>query len=188
MLGSLIERIRKEKGITKTQLANSTGVNIGHLTHIENGSRKPSHKTLKEITTSLGVPYQQLYYTYDKELDEKQLEYGYVNYINYNKVPAISQIDGYIDCPVNFPNAAFAYRIPDNAMSPILKEDFYVYVELNGLIDNKEIGLFRVNDQYFIRKLIYKRNGFLLKAIDSSFPDISISNSDDFQIIGKIYI
>ena len=39
MLGNLIARIRKEKEITKTQLANSTGINVGHLTHIEKNTR-----------------------------------------------------------------------------------------------------------------------------------------------------
>ena len=188
MLGNLIARIRKEKGILKTQLANETGINIGHLTHIEKGSRNPSHKALKEISTALGVPFEQLYYTYDKELDEKQLEYNYINYINYNKVPAISKIDSYIDCPVNFSNASFAYKISDSSMSPTFKEDSYVFVEINGAVKHREIGFFKVNNEYIVRKLLYKRNGFVLKANDRKFDDIVISNSDDFQIIGKIYI
>ena len=35
MIGNMIAMIRKEKGITKTDLAKITGINIGHLTHIE---------------------------------------------------------------------------------------------------------------------------------------------------------
>lgn len=188
MLGNLIERIRVEKGISKTELAKSTGINIGHLTHIEKGNRKPSHKALKNISDSLGVPYQPLYNTYDKDLDENQLEYKYINHVVYNKIPAISDIDSYIDCPMNFSNASFALRVPDNSMSPILKENSYAFVEINGLVHNKEIGLFKVNDELVMRKLFYKKDHFVLKANDKKIKDITISDNDNFQIIGKIYI
>jgi transcriptional regulator with XRE-family HTH domain len=86
MIGNMISKIRKEKGITKTQLAKQTDINIGHLTHIEKGERNPSHKALKEICNALEVPYQQLLYTYDKELTEEQLDYGYLNHISYNQI------------------------------------------------------------------------------------------------------
>lgn len=69
MIGDMIAKVRKEKGMTKTELAKITGINIGHLTHIEKGERNPSHKALKNICKALDVPYQQLMYTYDKELN-----------------------------------------------------------------------------------------------------------------------
>lgn len=47
MIGDMIAKVRKEKGMTKTELAKITGINIGHLTHIEKGERNPSHKALK---------------------------------------------------------------------------------------------------------------------------------------------
>ena len=72
MIGDMIGKIRKEKGMTKTELAKLTGINIGHLTHIEKGERNPSHKALKSICSSLNIPYQQLLYTYDKQLTEEQ--------------------------------------------------------------------------------------------------------------------
>lgn len=93
-----------------------------------------------------------------------------------------------MSCPANFPNASFAYKAPDNAMNPIIEEGSYVFVEVNGLINHKEIGLFRINNEFVIRKLIYKRNHFILKANDRKYQDITISDSDHFQIIGKIYI
>ena len=78
--------MRKEKGITKTQLANQTKINIGHLTHIEKGERNHSHKALKEICTALNIPYQELLCTYDKELSEEQVEYNYIDHLTYNKI------------------------------------------------------------------------------------------------------
>ncbi len=136
----------------------------------------------------MGVPYQPLFCTYDKELDEKQQEYHYINYVTYNKIPAISEIDSYIDCPANFSNASFAYKACDTAMSPTIKINSYVFVEVNGLVKHKDIGLFRLETDILIRKLIYRKDHLILKAIDKNYDDITISDSDDFQIIGKIYI
>lgn len=188
MLGNLIARIRKEKGITKTQLANSTGVNVGHLTHIEKNTRRPSHTALKNIANALGVPAQPLFYTYDKELDDKQKNYGYINHIYYNKIPAISHIDSYIDCPANFPNASFAYKMPDDSMEPMISQGSYAYVEVNGLLKNREIGIFKLNDKILIRKLLYKRDKFVLSANNKKIKDIKVLDTDDFKIIGKVYI
>lgn len=188
MIGEMIAKIRKEKGITKTQLANQTNINIGHLTHIEKGERNPSHKALKEICYALNVPYQQFLYAYDQELTEEQQEYKYLNHISFNKVPAISNIDDYIDCPYDFANASFAYKVPDNAMEPLVKEESYAFVEINGLVENRAIGLFKLNDEYYIRRLIYKNGKFTLRADNKDYKDINVNNKDIFQIIGRIYI
>ena len=105
MIGNMIQRIRKEKGITKTKLSSLTDINIGHLTHIEKGERNPSHKTLKSICSSLNIPYQELLYTYDKKLTDEQLEYNYQNYISYNKVPLVEKLEDFVDCPADLQNS-----------------------------------------------------------------------------------
>ena len=188
MIGDMVSKIRKEKGITKTKLSDLTEINIGHLTHIEKGERNPSHKALKSICSALNIPYQQLLYTYDKTLTEEQKDYKYVDHISYNTVPAISKIDEYVNCPAVFSNASFAYKVPDDSMNPILKKDGYAYVEINGLLSSKDIGLFKLNDKYLIRRLIYKKGKFILKAENKEIKDRTVNNSDKFQIIGKIYI
>jgi transcriptional regulator with XRE-family HTH domain len=188
MIGHMISKIRKEKGITKTQLASQTDINIGHLTHIEKGERNPSHKALREICYALNVPYQPFLYAYDQTLNKEQIDYKYLNHISYNKVPAISNIDGYIECPYDFAKASFAYKVPDNAMEPIIKEGSYAYVEINGLIENRAVGLFKLNDQYLIRRLMYKKDKFVLRADNKDVKDITVSLRDKFQIIGRVYI
>ena len=188
MIGNMLSKIRKEKRITKTRLAELTDINIGQLTHIEKGERNPSHKALKSICMALNIPYQQLLYTYDKELSNDQIEYGYINHVPYNKIPAISCIENFIECPAKFSNASFAYKVPDNSMEPSLSKDSYIFVEQNALLANKDIGLFFYNNQYLIRQLLYKKGKFVLKANDKNLKDITISNADTFYIIGKIYI
>ena len=89
MIGSMLAKARKAKGMTKTELAKLTDINIGQLTHIEKGERNPSHRALRMICYKLGIPYQPMAYLYEKELSEEQEEYGYIDHIYYNKVPAI---------------------------------------------------------------------------------------------------
>lgn len=188
MIGNMISRIRKEKGITKTKLADLTEINIGHLTHIEKGERNPSHKALKSICSSLNIPYQQLLYTYDKEITEEHKEIDYLEHISYNTIPAISKIDSYISCPSEFSNASFAYKIHDNSMTPIIKEGTYAFIEINGVLLHKDIGLFQLNNEFLIRRLLFKKGKFVLRAENKNIKDITVSSSDHFQIIGKVYI
>ena len=188
MIGNMLCKIRKEKRITKTKLAELTDINIGHLTHIEKGERNPSHKALKSICKALDVPYQELLYTYDKELSDEQLDYGYINHISYNRIPAVNNLEGFIDCPANYSNASFAYKVPDDSMEPLIEKNSFVFVEQNTVLSNKDIGLFFYNGNYLLRRLIYKRGKFALKADNNTFKDINISNSDTFYIVGKIYV
>ena len=188
MIGNMLSKIRKEKRITKTKLAELTDINIGHLTHIEKGERNPSHKALKSICNALEIPYQELLYTYDKELTDEQIEYDYINYVPYNKIPAFSNLDSFVDCPAKFANASFAYKVPDDSMEPLIKEGSYVYVEQNALLANKDVGLFYYNDEFLIRHLLYKKDKFVLKARDKEIKDITVSRNDNFYFIGRIYL
>ena len=186
MIGDMIAKIRKEKKMTKTELAEKTGINIGHLTHIEKGERNPSHKALRNICKALDVPYQQLMYTYDKELNEDQEKYGIVEHISYNKVLAVDSLNSFIDCPSKAPSASLAVKVLDDSMNHSFKKGDYIFVELNSPIDTKDIGIFSVNGKVLVRKFYLKKGKYTLKAENKSYEDIVISDSDEFYIIGKV--
>ena len=188
MIGKMIKRVRKEKGMTKTKLSELTDINIGHLTHIEKGERNPSHKTLRAICKAMKIPFQPIYYTYDKKLSEEQEEYDYIKHIAYDKIPLIEKLSDYVECPIDIPNISFAYRITTDEMSPLIKENAIVYIEQNAIIENKEIGLFYYNGDYIVRRLLYKKESFILKADNKDIPNITINNKDTFYIIGKVYL
>ncbi len=188
MIGNMISIIRKQKGITKTKLSELTGINVGHLTHIEKGERNPSHKALLSICQALDIPYEELLHTYDKNLSIEQEKYNYLNYIAYNKIPAFSNLEDFVECPAKFSKAAFAYKVPNNDMDPLIKKDDLVFVEIAGLLSNKEIGIFKVDNNFLIRKLLYRKNGLVLRAENNEVPDIDLNLVKDFYIIGKIYL
>ena len=188
MLGTLLAKIRKEKNITKTELSNLTDINIGHLTHIEKGDRNPSYSTLNTICNSLKIPTRPILNTSHQILTNEQLDYKYTNHIPYNKIPAISSIDTYIECPYTFSNAAFAFKMPDSSMAPLFTKNSYIFIELCGSLEDKDVGLFKYNDEFLIRRLIYKNGKFILKANNKNYNNIKVSSFDDFLIIGKAYI
>lgn len=186
MIGDMIAKVRTEKGMSKTELANLTGINIGHLTHIEKGERNPSHKTLKNICKALNVPYQQLMYTYDKQINEEQETYGSIKHLSYNKVLVVDKLNSFVECPENINSASLAIKMPDNSMEPTIKKGEIFFVELNSLLNSKEIGLFSFNKKIVIRKFFDRNGKITLKALDKGIEDIKIIDTDEFFIIGKI--
>ena len=188
MIGNMIELIRKQRNMTKTKLSEITGINIGHLTHIEKGERNPSHRALFLICQALDIPYEEISHTYDKELTDEQKKYDYINYISYNQVPVFSNLEDFIKCPTNFARAAFAYKVPGDSMAPLFEKNSNAFVEIAGLLSNKDVGLFQVNDKFLIRRFLYRKNDIILRAENKEFPDIKISEIENFKVIGKIYI
>lgn len=185
MIGDMIAKVRKDKGMTKTELAKLTDINIGHLTHIEKGERNPSHKALKAICKALDIPYQQLMYTYDKTVSEEQEEYNLIDHISYNKVIAIDKIGGFVECPSVVPSSCVAIRIFDEAMEPTLERGSYAFLEFNSLLSNKDIGLFSLNKKILIRRFYSKKGAIVLRADNSEVEDILIQPEDSLYIIGK---
>lgn len=186
MIGDMIAKARKEKRMTKTELARLTDINIGHLTHIEKGERNPSHKALKNICKALDIPYQQLMYTYDKTINEDQENYNVVSHISYNKLLAVDSIGGFIDCPSDVPSSAIALKINDDSMAPKFEKNSYVFVEFNTPLNSKDYGLFSLNGTVIIRKFFARNDKITLKADNKSVSDIQVKKEDDFYIIGKI--
>jgi len=188
MIGDMIAKARKEKGMSKTELARLTDINIGHLTHIEKGERNPSHKALRNICKALNIPYQQLMFTYDKCINEEHESYNVIKHISYNRLLAIDNIGGFIDCPPDVPSSAVALKVRDDSMAPTIEKDSYVFVELNSPLSNKELGVFCYNDKVLVRKFTTRNGKITLKANNSETEDIKVSDNDNFYIIGKVFV
>lgn len=189
MIGDIIAKARKEKGITKTELSRLTDINIGHLTHIEKGERNPSHKALKNICKALDIPFQQLMFTYDKTITEEHEKYNIIDHISYNKLLAIDSIGGFIECPSYIPSSAIAIKINDDIMDETFETGSYAYLEFNSPLDHRDVGLFSLNGEILIRRFMIRKGGkIVLKADKEGIEDIIVKDSDEFYIIGKFLV
>ncbi len=186
MIGEVLEKIRKDKQISKTDLAKMTNINIGHLSHIEKGERNPSHGALKSLCNALKVPYQPLLYTYDKKLTPEQQDYHLANHIKYDGIPVISSIDGFKTCPPDMQSASFVLQVNNDEMNSKLKMGSYAYIEMNAPLNNKDIGLFEYEGKLIFRKFIIRRNDLVLRADKDGIEDIVVTKDSDFYIIGKV--
>lgn len=55
-LGNVIKNIRKQKGQTQGEFAESSGITQTYLSQIENNLKEPNLSTLKSISQSLDIP------------------------------------------------------------------------------------------------------------------------------------
>ena len=170
MLGNLLSHIREKKEMSKTNIAEAIGINVGHLTHIEKGERNPSQKTLKDICKAMNIPYLPVSYFYDKEFTEEQNKYELINSIAYDTVPLISNIATMVQCPASIPKGTT------------------VFVEYGAMPLHREFGLVQYNDEFLIRRFVYRKNKLVLKADNLLTRDITILNGSEFTFIGKVHV
>jgi transcriptional regulator with XRE-family HTH domain len=56
LVGSQIRRLRQERGLTLTTLADRSGLNLGYLSQVENDKASPSLETLQALALAIDVP------------------------------------------------------------------------------------------------------------------------------------
>lgn len=186
MLGKLILKIRKDKNLTGSELAKSSNIDTGHLSHIERGERTPSHKTLKLICDTLDVPYSPLLQTYDINLTEEQKEYEIQNHIMYDKIPVFDNFVKYTKLPIGLFNSSFAIKSIDDSMEPKIGTEDYIFIQQNAPLSNKDIGIFFINNEFIIRKFIIRKKDISLRPENKNYDEIQVNKDSDFYIIGKV--
>ena len=187
MLGHMLLYIRKKKKMTKAEIARNSNIDTGHLTHIEKCERNPSNRVLKNICSSMEIPYRPLMYTLDRKITEEQEEYEFEQYIPYNKILAVDTLDNFIDCPLETPGACIAVKMMDTSMEPKILKGSYTFIEFNVPLSNKDIGLFSCNNQLIIRRFIIRKDGLVLRAEDrNKDPDILFDENNKISMVGKV--
>ena len=188
MIGRIIRGIRKEKGLSLTSLSQKTGLNLGHLSHIENGSRNPSFKALGKITHALEVPVEQLLYNLSPDrVKEGKEEYGYFRHIPRDLILAADKIRGYIQCPRYAENANLAVKITDESMNPLINKNEYVFLKLHSPLSNGDIGLFIKGKQVLCRRFFKLEDHIELHADNKDYKTI-YPDENSLYIIGKVIL
>ncbi len=185
MIGKMINNIRKEKKMSLQKLSTLTGIDVGHLCHIENGQRNPSYKALKSICTALGVSGEQFATYTGQTLNEKQEEYGYVKYIPYNKVPLVNLIE-FVERPKDCEGNLMCIIVDDDSMEKQYMMGSNVFIDTGTPLDSGDLGLFLFNNRIMLREIKYNGSKTLLKAYNKEYEDITVKEDDKFYIIGKV--
>ena len=185
MIGQMIKNIRTSKKMSLKSIADITGIDIGHLSHIEKGERNPSYKALCAICSALEVSVTQFVGSIGKELNEQQEEYGYIKYVPYNKAPLVNILE-YVDIPKDYKENIMAVIVPDDSMDKIAQMGEHVFIGIAKPVNNKDVGLFSYNGEILIREFNYSSNKIKLKAYNKEYKTITVNENDEFYIIGKL--
>ena len=64
MIGDMIAKARKEKGMTMKEMAEKCGISIGYLSHLEKGSRdNPSKEVMENIAVVLNKSIAEVFFS-----------------------------------------------------------------------------------------------------------------------------
>ncbi|MFR5683774.1 MAG: helix-turn-helix domain-containing protein [Clostridia bacterium] len=59
-----IKLYRKQKALTLQELSMLTGISVGYLCHLENGTRKnPSIQMMEKISSALDIPISEIFFS-----------------------------------------------------------------------------------------------------------------------------
>ena len=73
MLGTLLRKIRNQKGLTIPQVAQKANLSLSFISDIETNKKKPREKTLKAMANAMGLTSQELE---EVKIDAKISEIG----------------------------------------------------------------------------------------------------------------
>lgn len=63
MYKNKIAKLRKERGLTQEELANLTGVSVGYISHLENGTRRnPSVEVMNRFAIALNKTVSEIFF------------------------------------------------------------------------------------------------------------------------------
>ena len=66
-IGRQVHSFRKQLGITIADLAEASGISVGMMSKIENGMTSPSLSTLRQLSSSLGIPISDFFSRFEQE-------------------------------------------------------------------------------------------------------------------------
>lgn len=69
-----------------------------------------------------------------------------------------------------------------HSMEPKIKNGDFLFIKLTNQVDLNKIGIFRVNDENFVKKL----KGDYLESLNKDYDDIPLSENDNIRTIGEV--
>lgn len=200
-LGLYLKKIREDRNLSLRQVDYKSDVSYSHLSMIENGVRKPTALTLKELARVYNIDYIDLYEKagyIDLAENEKLKDFvsdnkqafpllGTVK-AGYNCL-ASENIIGYvsIDKQLSDPENYFALKVIGDSMQPVLFEDDIVIVHKQNDIESGQVGIILIDgEEATIKKIIKHEDHIELIAFNSYYPIKKLTKDIDFKIIGKV--
>lgn len=205
-LGEYLKKIRKSKDLSLRQVDYKSDVSFSHLSMIENGSRKPSPLTLKELAKIYNLDYIDLYekagyldLAEKERLENKSTSKSAVVFV-YGTIPAgipMECIEDIIDTEeisadmLKGGKQYFGLKIKGNSMYPDYLDGDTIILEKTDDCESGDECCVMVNgsDGTF-KKVLKNENGIILQPLNSEYQPMFYTNEQikslPVRIIGKV--
>ena len=191
-IGKKIELLRKNKKLTRDELAEKVNISKQSIFNYETERRLIPIDALSLIADFFEVPIESFFN--DNFINSEKIKNNNtvkipvipIAYSDMTNIPSV--IDWYV-FPVSLSkNADYATIQDNNSMEPKIYEDDLILIKKTNELENENIGLFKLNGK-IICKRFYKNlitNEILLKSDNLTVDSIKITEKDNFKIVGKV--
>ena len=211
-LALILKKARDKAGLSSNQVKDLTKINIADLNALENANKfRINPLQLKELSKIYNINVLKLYeiigyvdktdvLTYEKNntiIDKinEEIEFQRAKYIpipvyksvsaGYGAFPSDDPVT-FITVPITDSKNLRAAYIKGDSMSPTFNDGAIVIFDPNiEKLKNKEIGIFKVNDEIFLKRFYSQDSQIILTSDNIYYEPIFIKKSDDFMICGK---
>lgn len=196
-LAQNIANLRIKKMYTQKGLADALGVSKGTITSYEAGVRVPPIDKLEEMAKLFNIKITDFFVNNIENINFLE------NHSTNSRIPIVShasagtgkgtfeedEILDYLELPNKIGKKGdFGTYVIGDSMSPKILDNDIVFIKKENVLDDGDIGVFKLNENIFIKK--FKYNPFtqeiFLVPLNKEYPIISVRSSDDFCIIGKV--
>lgn len=193
-LGEYLKKIRKSKDLSLRQVDYKSDVSFSHLSMIENGSRKPSPLTLKELAKIYNLDYIDLYekagyldLAEKERLEKKSTSNSAVVFV-YGTIPAgipMECIEDIIDTEeisadmLKGDKQYFGLKIKGNSMEPDYLDGDVIIFQKQDDCENGDDCVVMVNGNDGTFKRVFKNeNGIILQPLNPTYSPMVYSNEE----------
>ena len=191
-LGEYLKKIRKSKDLSLRQVDYKSDVSFSHLSMIENGSRKPSPLTLKELAKIYNLDYIDLYekagyldLAEKERLETKSSPSSAVVFV-YGTIPAgipMECIEDIIDTeeiPADMLRGGkqyFGLKIKGDSMEPdYLDGDVIIFQKQDDCESGDDCVVMANGNSGTFKRVFKNENGIILQPLNNKYQPMIYSN------------
>lgn len=191
-LGEYLKKIRKSKDLSLRQVDYRSDVSFSHLSMIENGSRKPSPLTLKELAKIYNLDYLDLYekagyldLAESEKLKDNEKNNSAIVFV-YGTIPAgipMECIENILDTEeisadmLKGGKQYFGLKIKGDSMEPDYLDGDVIIFQKQDDCENGDDCVVMVNGNDGTFKRVFKNeNGIILQPLNNKYQPMIYSN------------
>lgn len=202
-----LRMLRRDKGLSQTQLGNVLGLSTSTISMYENGNREPDFETLELIADYFNVDIGFILGKSDtitrvKEQSFNISKFPNIKPVRYKKVPLLGEIacgepiyaneerGAFVDCDEDIPADFCLKAHGDSMIGARIYDGDIVFVMKQSIVDNGEIAVVVIDDEATLKRLYFYPDEQMLslRPENPAFKEIIYRGKEleNVVILGKV--